>query len=200
MRSTPLVLAYMLLLPPAFALSLDRPLPGVASAEAGASLLLGLGEIAASSSAVIVGTPGKNISVWEEAAGRRIVTYTQVHVDRTVAGEPGTEVWIRTLGGVVGDVGQEVSGEPQMARGEKSLLFLRKRGEVYSITGRAQGLYPIVTDKKGVSRVKASPDAGLLVATPGPVESARDTLAGKLLDSAIALIRKAREASHEKKD
>lgn len=200
MRLRPLVLGYLLVLPAAFALSLDRPLGGLPSAEAGVSVLLGLGELATSSSAVVVGTPGDKVSLWEEAAGRRIVTYTQVHVDRTVAGEAGSNVWIRTLGGAVGDVGQEVSGEPRIDRGTKSLLFLRKRGNVYSITGRGQGLYPIVTDKKGVSRVTPSPDAGLLVATPGPVEPARDSLSGKLLDTAIALIRKAREASHEKKD
>lgn len=196
MRSSPLVLAYLLLLPPAFLLSLDPPLPGVSQAEAGVSVLLSLGEISTTSSAIVVGTAGDKVSQWEDVAGKRIVTYTRVHVDRTVAGSPGSDVWIRTLGGAVGDVGQTVSGEPEIVKGTKSLLFLRKRGDVYSITGRGQGVYPVVTDKKGASRVQASPEVGMLVAPPGPVTPARDTLAGKLLDAAVELIKKAREAAH----
>jgi hypothetical protein len=83
--------------------------------------------------------------VWE---GGRIYTYTHVHIDRAVAGElAGSEAWVRTMGGVVGKVGQIVEGEAAFAPGEQSLLFLRK-GPVgaFVVTARGQGQYPVVND------------------------------------------------------
>jgi hypothetical protein len=74
-----------------------------------------------------------------------------VHVDTAVAGELGTsaETWVRTLGGVVGNVGQRVEGEAVLTVGRPCLLFLRK-GPVdgfYDVTARAQGQFPLVIDE-----------------------------------------------------
>lgn len=84
--------------------------------------------------------------VWE---GGRIYTYTHVHIDRAVAGELGTgsEAWVRTMGGVVGKVGQIVEGEAAFAPGDRSLLFLRKGpAGAFVVTARGQGQYPVVDD------------------------------------------------------
>ncbi len=57
-------------------------------------------------------------SQWEELGGaRRIVTYTRLSIDRPVAGQPDGEIWVRTLGGAVGDIGQQVSGDAQLKIG-----------------------------------------------------------------------------------
>src|SRR5579872_6119804 len=74
------------------------------------------------STAAAVVTPTDAQSVWENG---RIYTYTHVHVDRAVAGElaTGSDAWVRTMGGIVGKIGQRVEGEAVLAPGHASLLF-----------------------------------------------------------------------------
>ena len=195
------VAAALLILSPAFvALSAKDPLSGPPPAEASVSVLLSLDELVAASSAVIVGTPSEHKCQWEEIGGsKRIVTYTNIKVDKAIAGSPGTEVWVRTLGGVVDKLGQAVSGEAQLTSGTKAVLFLMKRGDVTMVAGMAQGHYPINVDEKGVSRLRPSPDAGAQLRPPGPSISARDVLVGQSLETAVTAISKARKALDEKK-
>lgn len=80
--------------------------------------------------------PQESHAIWE--AGR-IVTYTHVHVAETIAGMPVADTWIRTLGGVVGDVGQVVEGEADLH--VRSVVFLRKHDDEVVVVGRAQGQY-----------------------------------------------------------
>lgn len=196
MRKAALLLASVLLVPPALTLSADHPMTGVAAAEASVSILLGLDELLTPSTYVIVGTAGEKKCRWEEIGGsRRIVTYTLIQVDTAVVGSPGASVWVRTLGGSVGDVGQLVSGEAQIAAGSKSVLFLQKRGSVHVVTGMAQGHFPLVADDKGVVRLRTSPDAGVLLPAPGPSVSARSRLVGKSLSAALSVIRDAGRAT-----
>ena len=200
MRIRTLAIASLLLVPAFVTLSPRAPLSGPASAEASVSILLSLEEMTAASTAVVVGTASESKSQWEDlAGGRRIVTYTKIKVDKTIAGSAGTEVWVRTLGGVVGKLGQAVSGEAQLTAGSKSVLFLSKRGDVTVVTGMAQGHYPIKVDDKGVSRLKASPDVGAQLRPNGPTVAARDVLVGQTLDAAVTAIAKARKALDEKK-
>lgn len=191
----------ILLLSPAFVtLSPGAPFSGPPPAEASVSVLLSLDELVAASSAVIVGTPGEKKCQWEEIGGsRRIVTYTLIKVDKTITGAPGSEVWVRTLGGVVDKLGQAVSGEAQLTTGTKAVLFLLKRGDVTMVAGMAQGHYPIQVDEKGVSRLRSSPDAGAQLTPPGPSISARDVLVGQSMDAAVTAISKVRKALDEKK-
>lgn len=200
MRLPAIALASLLAIPPLVALSPSAPQKGPAPAEASVSVMLSLDELVAASTYVVVGTAGERKSQWEEMpTGRRIVTYTKVKVDKAVTGSPGSEIWVRTLGGTVGDLGQAVSGEAQLATGSKAVLFLMKRGDVTMVAGMAQGHYPVVNDEKGVARLKASPDAGKQLRTPGPVIAARDVLVGQPLDAAVLSITKARKALDEKK-
>jgi len=200
MRPRAIAIATLLLVPALVTLSPSAPLSGPAPAEASVSILLSLEEITAASTAVIVGTASEQKSQWEElAGGRRIVTYTKIKVDKTIAGSAGTEVWVRTLGGAVGKLGQAVSGEASLTIGSKSVLFLLKRGDVTMVTGMAQGHYPIKVDEKGISRLKASPDVGAQIQPSGPTIAARDALVGQTLDSAVTAITKVRKALDEKK-
>jgi hypothetical protein len=85
-------------------------------------------------------------AVWENG---RIYTYTRLTVDRAVAGDlpAGSSVWVRTLGGVVGKIGQIVEGEPVFAPGHASLLFLHPGpAGTFEVTARAQGQFPVVID------------------------------------------------------
>jgi hypothetical protein len=187
-----LVLASVLAVPPALTLAPDTLLSApdglpVASAEASVSLLLSLDELCAASTHVVVATAGERRSVWEDLpSGRRIVTYTRLAVERSVAGAPVKEVWVRSLGGVVGRLGQSVAGEAQMPAGSRALLFLSEARGVVVVAGRAQGHFPVKIDADGAVRLAPSADAGMLVPRRGPTISARERLVGRTLDDAAS--------------
>ena len=139
-------------------------------AHASVSIAVGYEALVKDADAVGVVTPVESKTVWEEG---RIVTYTRVKVDQSVAGDLGTgaDGWVRTLGGVVGKIGQLVDGEPVFTANKSSLVFLRKfkSSGTWEVSARAQGQYPIVvddTDKTrpaGQRRVMRSGAAGMLL-------------------------------------
>jgi hypothetical protein len=116
------------------------------------------------SSAAAVVTAAESRSVWEDG---RIYTYTRVHVDRPVAGDVGTsaDAWVRTMGGIVGKVGQIVEGEAAFAPGDVSLLFLRAGpAGSYVVTARGQGQFPVVKDEaQAPAHIVRSQAVGMLV-------------------------------------
>jgi hypothetical protein len=132
----------------------------------------------------VVVTPIESRSVWESG---RIYTYTRVSVDRVVAGElVGNDAWVRTMGGVVGNIGQIVEGEAVLAPGQ-SLLFVHA-GPIgaLEVTARGQGQFPIVTgDAKTPARVVRSHAMGALVAPQVIVSSAATRLAADVLHGRI---------------
>jgi hypothetical protein len=193
MRPRTFVLAAALALP-LLAVRPGAPLDGPAEAEAAISIHVTLEELVRASTYVVVGTADERHSAWEDLpGGRRIVTYTRVKIDRPVVGAPGGEVWVRTLGGAVGKIGQLVSGEAQLALGQPSLLFLTKDDGVVVVTAMAQGHYRIVKDGGGVARLAASPDTGTLLPRPGPTIPAREP------DDAAQVVTRVRRAQDEKK-
>src|SRR5947208_11004398 len=102
--------------------------PSPRSAAASTFVELSVAELVSKSTLVIAGTPLDSRSLWEDsegARGRRIVTYTRVRVDRLIDGNVSGDVWVRTLGGEVDDIGQHVEGEAVLPREKPSLLFLR---------------------------------------------------------------------------
>ncbi len=199
LQRRPLALALALAAGSAVALG---PHGAPAPASAAVSVHATLDDLVASSGLAIVGVAGERTSQWEELpSGKRITTYTKVVVEQRVFGEGAApkEVWVRTLGGAVGRVGQVVSGEAQLATGERALLFLSKVGERWAVTAMAQGHYPIVKDAKGEPRLRPSPDAGLLVHRPGPVLTAYDELVGYKMDDAVARVKARRAARASQK-
>jgi hypothetical protein len=185
-------------------------------AHASVSIAVGYDALVKDADAVGVVTPVESKTVWEEG---RIVTYTRVKVDQNVAGDLGTgaDGWVRTLGGVVGKIGQLVDGEPVFTASKSSLVFLRKfKGTgTWEVAARAQGQYPIVvddTDKTrpaGQRRVMRSNAAGMLLppkaastVTAGPpaagvVTKADPTLVPGAADK-VAQLRLAGEVLHDR--
>ena len=169
-------------------------------AEALTARLLTLDELVEQSTYVVVGTAGEHRSLWEDMpTGRRIVTYTRVAVERAVVGAPGSELWVRTLGGAVDKIGQAVPGEAQLTTGQRSLLFLYQGKSAVVVTAMSQGHFPIVADDKGVDRLASSPELGMLVARLGPSISARDVLLGAAVEDAAVTIQRTRKAHDESK-
>jgi hypothetical protein len=150
---------------------------------------LSLAELVQASQHVLVVTALQGHSVWEKVAGRkRIVTYTRLAVEETVAlAQPDSEVMVRTLGGNVGDIGQIVHGEAALVVGQRALAFLRRRDDAsLGITAMSQGHYPTLPDAKGALRLTASPRLAELF---GPKGSAAVTrLVGRTLAEARQLV------------
>jgi hypothetical protein len=192
------LLGSVLALPPVLLLSARTPLH-VEDAHAAVSMLLSLEELVAASSNVVIATGTDRYSQWEDLpSGRRIVTYTKLTVERTVVGSGDKEIWVRTLGGVVGKIGQSVAGEAQITMGTRALFFLAPANGALVVTGMAQGHYPIVLDDKGAARLSHSPDPGMLVPRRGPAISAQERLVGGKVEDAVALVAQARKARDAK--
>src|SRR5579863_8710065 len=119
-----------------------------AAASASVSLPVTWDALVRGSTAAAVVTPVDSKAVWEDG---RICTYTHVRVERAVAGSlaAGDEPWVRTLGGIVGKVGQIVDGEAVFSPGRASLVFLRAAtagsagsAGALDVTARGQGQFP----------------------------------------------------------
>jgi hypothetical protein len=145
----------------------------VRDGAASTSIAVSLDALVLGSSAAAFVTPVTQNSRWE--AGR-IFTYTDVHVDDLVAGEPaGDALTIRTMGGDVGHIGQVVEGEAVLTVGRPSLLFVHPAAAItpstasspaepgastFVVTGRAQGQFPVTLDSHGDLRVRTSSGVG----------------------------------------
>lgn len=150
-------------------------------AAASVSIAVGYEALVKDADAVAIASAQDAKSVWEDG---RIVTYTRVKVEQGVAGElgAGSEVWIRTLGGTVGRIGQLVDGEPNLAGGKPSLLFLHKfkATSTWEVSARAQGQFPILTDEASKTKkiIRAANVGVLLPPKPTPTTPVQPGSAG----------------------
>lgn len=179
------------------------------TAEASVSIAVTLDDLTQRADAVAVIVPVEAQSVWEDG---KIITYTKVRVEQAVAGGLATseEAVVRTLGGVVDDIGQQVDGEANLIVGKPSLLFLRKTrtGHAFDVAARAQGQFPIVTTeaaagvKKPMRRVIRSTNRGVLL--PPRAKAAKESKAAgesrvpSQADVSIPKARLAGEALHDR--
>jgi hypothetical protein len=165
-------------------------IPG--AAKAGVARLVALRDLVKGSRWVIVGTPVEAIARWEDVGkSRRIVTYHRVRIDRALGSKAPSEqeLWVRTLGGTVGEIGQIVHGEAALTRGEGSVLFLASNKDgVLEVTAMSQGHFPLQADARGVQRLVVSPRLSHLVGS-GP--SAVRRLVGRSVVEADDLVRRA---------
>jgi hypothetical protein len=173
-RLRPVLLALVASVTPALTVLLgaatERP------AQASAVIALTLDDLVDKSDVVVLVTPKSRTARWE--AGR-IVTYTTVVVDTAVGGGPaaGESLVVRTMGGVVGDIGQKVFGEATLPIGNSVVLFLRDLPKplvatslagARSVTGMAQGALPVVVGTDKVQRIGPSAVSLTLVPPPNP--------------------------------
>jgi hypothetical protein len=125
----------------------------LASAAAGSvSIAVEWDTLLRESSAAAVVTPGESRSAWE---GGRIYTYTHARLDRVLSGplQAGGDLWVRTRGGIVGDIGQQVEGEAVLTSGHACILFLHPASGgsgggsgAYHVTARGQGQLDLASD------------------------------------------------------
>lgn len=128
----------------------------------------------------------------EEIGGtRHIVTYSRLRIDEPIHGPSAdSETLVRTLGGRVGDLGEIVHGEAELALHETSLVFLMvDPNGVELVTAMAQGHYPVAIDGAGIPRLQLNRNMPHLI---GGTTSAVAQLMGKPFSEARALILGAR--------
>ena len=185
------------------------------AARASVSFTVVLDALVQESNAACVMTPVEAKSVWENG---RIYTYTRVRVERTFAGSVavGSEVWVQTMGGTVGDIGQLVDGEAVLNPGKTSLLFLKSAPSTFSggyvVTARGQGQFPVVQNPSthALALMRNAYAGALLAPNPATVAALRarapavavavmpaaDVLDGKSLPDAAAEIARAWSRTH----
>jgi hypothetical protein len=165
-----------------------------AAREAGASVSVAavFDDMVKDATAAAVVTPTEQRASWE---GNRIVTLTHLHVDRIVAGQLPEDVWVRTLGGSVGHIGQIVEGQATFAVGSASLLFVRPHvdpvtktpSDTFAVVDSAQGQFPLVAGEGHAIRLGRAGNLGELLDTrkKAGTRFARDVLVGRALDDAV---------------
>lgn len=81
-----------------------------------------------------------------DARGRIVTDYT-VRVEEVMKGDarPGATLVMTRLGGVLGDLGMRVEGEPSLEVGERYVLFLDRLsdGRTLRPVGMSQGVMPV---------------------------------------------------------
>lgn len=68
-----------------------------------------------------------------------IYTYTRFRVLETLKGKPAGSVVVRRMGGRADGYVQRISGVRGWTEGEEVVLFLRRKGGVFTVTGLLQG-------------------------------------------------------------
>lgn len=112
------------------------------------------------SDAIVVGRVVRADSRWTRD-GRLIVTEVEVTVAEALKGSPAKSVVILQPGGVVGDVGQVVSGLARFGVGDEVLVFLERQGRrTFLVTGLAQGKFRIERTSDGTQAFAVPDDVG----------------------------------------
>jgi Matrixin len=140
-------------------------------AAASVSISVLFEDLVRGASAAAIVSPLEKQAVWE---GGHIATYTHVRVDQVMGGSLPGELWVRTLGGGVGRIGQIVEGEAQFAVGQASLVFLRphvdpvgaRADDAFVVVERAQGQFPVAGGDGEGRHLTQAPDVGSLIAPP----------------------------------
>jgi len=75
-----------------------------------------------------------------------IYTYVEVKISKFIKGEFPEEVTLKIKGGKVGNIVERVSGSPSFEKGERVILFLKKKNEFFSVSGMALGKFKIINE------------------------------------------------------
>jgi hypothetical protein len=105
----------------------------------------------------LIGVARESTCDWEsDSRGKRIVTYTRLETQQVLDGRkaPSADLYVRTLGGEMGELGQLVQGEAELERDIPAVFFLRDSiSGLYGVTGMAQGHYRLRADDRGAYRL-----------------------------------------------
>ena len=97
---------------------------------------LNLSEMTAKADYIGKGFVEKGYSQWEDG---KIYTYTTIKVDKNYKGS-NNKVVVKTLGGVVDDIGMKVPGQAKFNENDEVLLFLEKKNNDVAGIGKNLGM------------------------------------------------------------
>ena len=126
---------------------------------------LSLNQLTKSADLIVRVTIENKTSAWDN---QRIYTYSQAKVTETLKDKnplrPKT-ITIKSLGGVVGDIGQQVHGSPHLITGKEYILFLiEPEPGTYFVFGMEQGVVALSKDEDG--KINATPGHHELTGKP----------------------------------
>lgn len=102
-----------------------------------------------SADAIVQGRVQK-VEARQSKDGARIMTYATVEVAESLKGQGVSTVEVVQPGGVVGDVGQRVSGTARLQVGDEVVVFLERRGPArFMLVGMAQGCFRVERSSDG---------------------------------------------------
>jgi hypothetical protein len=102
-----------------------------------------------------------------ELVGAEIYTYTTLKVANWVKGQPAggaQTITLRQMGGAVNGLQMAIPGDARLATGDEVVVFLRKNGDIYHLTGMQQSRFVVQTDAK-LGKVVTRPMPGLALAS-----------------------------------
>jgi hypothetical protein len=181
-----------------------------ALAHASVTLRAGVEDLALAADTVVEGVVADHSVSMDTAAGA-IWTTWRVTVSSTIAGPAASEVRVRVRGGTVGRTIQETIGAPQLADGERVIVFLGpETAGAREVVGMAQGAFHAERDPRtGATAWRNSVEGLSLVdaagreADSGPLALSRAELASRVVaarDARDAQRRAEREANERRLD
>lgn len=96
--------------------------------------------------------------------GKNIFTDTRLEIRRYLFGSGSKTLWVRQLGGKLGDRWMHVPGTPALTVGQELILFLAGTGERRYVAGMAQGAYELIRESKGTSVRRVFPEREMSLA------------------------------------
>jgi len=159
---------------------------------------MSLGEIAESSERVVHGVVTRKWSAWDDSH-RYIWTHYEIQVNDTLKGPVGTRFTISEPGGMVGDIGMNLSGAPEFRVGDEIIVFAYQTPiDYWRVRGYSQGGFMVNPGAAGLKLVAALAPKGLkFVGGPSaenPSIAATGVELGKFKYQVRALVNLSREA------
>ncbi|MFH2009745.1 MAG: hypothetical protein ABI333_24335 [bacterium] len=151
-----------------------------ATVEATVLRSLSLAELCERSPTIVRGTVLRRQSYW---ANGRILTAVTMQVERSLRGtkRKGALVTFWRLGGRVGRYAQRVLGAPTFRRGERVVVFLKRRAGRLFVTGMVQGRFFITGTRASLRVHPTSPGVALL----GPRRALRAPVALSVFEKSV---------------
>ena len=111
---------------------------------------LSLNQLTTSADLIVRVSIENKSSAWEN---QRIYTYSQAQIIETLKDKNPLRpksITVKSLGGVVGDIGQQVHGTPQLITGKEYILFLiEPEPNTYFVFGMEQGVVSLSKNAQG---------------------------------------------------
>jgi hypothetical protein len=163
-------------------------------ARASVAIELTVGDLTREADLVVIGTVSSTRAVWSQDH-RRITTRVVLQPEAAWKGRiPAAGIVVLLPGGQLDGLGQEVSGVPEAAVGERVVLFLRRRGPWFRLVGMAQGFFrvPPVTDGSAAQAIrnydglKLVPGDSARTPVPEPLSLSLDGLQARVAEAVMA--------------